>query len=135
MVGKRVEAGCCRRPTGGGYAVFSIPQNFGRSPLAKIVTVSTVLIGLSRDGAKTFIMPCAVGVHAEKFTMLGAYSLQWQGHHSPTSNCIEGVVSFYSCPLFVAHHLSASGSMGLAGSEAVDDPVAVSSCRLRHDVF
>ena len=93
MIGKRVEAGCCRRPTGAGYAVLSMPPNFGRLMLAEIGPVWTVLIGSSKDGARTFIMPCTVGVHAEKFTILGGCSLQWQGHHSPTSNYIEGPVA------------------------------------------
>jgi hypothetical protein len=93
MIGKRVEAGCCRRPTGAGYAVLSMPPNFGRLMLAGIGPVWTVLIGSSKDGARTFIMPCAVGVHAEKFTILGGCSLQRQGHHSPTSNYIEGPVA------------------------------------------
>jgi hypothetical protein len=57
--------------------------------LPTIDAVSTVLIGSLKGGAETFIMPCVVGVQAENFTMLGVYSLQWQAHHSPTSNCIE----------------------------------------------
>jgi hypothetical protein len=93
MVCKSVAVECCRGPTGGGYTVLSIPQNIGRLPLAKIDAGWTVLIGSSKDGARTFIMPCAVGVHAEKFTILGGCSLQWQGRHSPTSNYIEGPVA------------------------------------------
>ena len=61
--------------------------------LAEIGPVWMVLIGSSKDGARTFIMPCTVGVHAEKFTILGGCSLQWQGHHSPTSNYIEDPVA------------------------------------------
>src|ERR1700716_100931 len=66
-----------------------MPPNFGRLMLAEIGPVWTVLIGSSKDGARTFIMPCTVGAHAEEFTILGGCSLQWQGHHSPTSNYIE----------------------------------------------
>src|ERR1700730_825306 len=93
IVCKSVAVECCRRLTGAGYTVLSMPPNCGRLMLAEIGPVWTVLIGSSKDGARTFIMPCTVGVHAEKFTILGGCSLQWQGHHSPTSNYIEGPVA------------------------------------------
>jgi hypothetical protein len=35
-------------------------------------------------------MQCTVGVQTEKFMISGGCSLQWQGHHWPTPNYIDG---------------------------------------------
>src|SRR4029077_13192471 len=45
------------------------------------------------------------------------------------------VGSFWSCPVFIAHQLSASGFSSLAGSEAVDGPAAMRLSRCRGDNF
>jgi hypothetical protein len=47
----------------------------------------------------------------------------------------KSVGSFWSCPVFIAHQLSASGFSSLAGSEAVDGPAAMRLSRCRGDNF
>ena len=48
---------------------------------------------------------------------------------------VTSVGSFWSCPVFIAHQLSASGFSSLAGSEAVDGPAAMRLSRCRGDNF